>query len=78
MFKFSRPDSSSIERPRLLAAEGVRIFRELWTSPTKKFSREISGRKIAQIQTDEDGTIIRSLYDRWWDAYLKIVAKTQN
>lgn len=78
MFKLSRPDSSSIERPRLLAAEGVRIFRELWTSPTKKFSREISGRKIAQIQTDEDGTIIRSLYDRWWDAYLKIVAKTQN
>lgn len=68
----------STERPKLLSQEIIRIVKELWTSPTKKISREISRRKIAQIQTDDDGTIIRSLYHKWWDAYLKIVAQTQN
>jgi len=68
----------STERPMLLAQEIIRIVKELWSSPTKKISGNISRRKIAQIRTDDDGTIIRSLYHKWWDAYLKIVAKTQN
>jgi len=69
---------TSIERPRLLAQEGLRIVRDLWSSPTKKISKNISWRKIAQSATDDDGTIVRSLYHRWWAAYLDILAKTQN
>ena len=50
-------------------------MRDLWASETKKVGKDLSWRKIAQSATDDDGTIITSLYHRWWDAYLKTLAK---
>jgi len=64
-----------IERPRELTIETLRIFRDLWTSDTKKVGKDLSWRKIAQSATDDDGTIITSLYRRWWEAYLNTIAK---
>lgn len=70
------PNSSTdVIRPKELLDETLAIFRDLWTSETKKVGKDLSWRKIAQSTTDDDGTIIASLYRRWWEAYLKTLAK---
>ncbi len=65
----------NIQRPNELIEETLKIFRDLWTSDTKKIGKDLSWRKIAQSATDDDGTIITSLYRRWWEAYLNTIAK---
>ena len=77
IIRFAR-SKVSIDRPRLLLQEVLRIVKDLWSSPTKKISKNISWRKIAQSTSDDDGTIIRSLYHRWWAAYLDILSKIEN
>lgn len=67
--------STDSARPKELLDETLAIFRDLWTSETKKVGKDLSWRKIAQTTTDNDGTIIASLYRRWWEAYLKTLAK---
>lgn len=66
---------ANVERPKELQQEMLHIMRDLWASETKKVGKDLSWRKIAQSATDDDGTIITSLYHRWWDAYLKTLAK---
>ena len=68
-------DSEDSKRVRTLTDETLAIFRDLWASETKKVGKDLSWRKIAQSATDDDGTIIASLYRRWWEAYLKTLAK---
>lgn len=52
-----------------------RVVANLQGSKTKTASKTISWRKIAQTATDDQGTMIRSLYHEWWKDYLNIMAK---
>lgn len=52
-----------------------RAVANLQGSKTKTASKTISWRKIAQTATDDQGTMIRSLYHEWWKDYLNIMAK---
>ena len=38
-------------------------------------NKNISWRKIAQSVTEDESTIIRSLYHEWWDRYLNVMAE---
>lgn len=52
-----------------------KIVANLYNPQTKTALDFISWRKIAQSATDDDGTIIRSLYHKWWEQYLNVMAK---
>jgi hypothetical protein len=52
-----------------------RVVANLQGSKTKTAFKSISWRKIAQTATDDQGTMIRSLYHEWWKNYLNIMAK---
>ena len=52
-----------------------RIIANLYSPQTKKAENSISWRKIAQHFSDDDGTMIMSLYRQWWDGYLNTMAK---
>lgn len=52
-----------------------RVVANLQGSNTRTASKNISWRKIAQTATDDQGTMIRSLYHEWWKDYLNIMAK---
>lgn len=52
-----------------------KIIASLNAPEVKKATNLISWRKIAQSATDEQGNMIRSLYHKWWEQYLNIMAK---
>lgn len=52
-----------------------KIVSSLYNPQTKTAGKLISWRKIAQSVTDEESTMIRSLYHKWWEQYLNIMAK---
>jgi hypothetical protein len=52
-----------------------RVVANLQGSKTKTAFKSFSWRKIAQTATDDQGTMIRSLYHEWWKNYLNIMAK---
>ena len=52
-----------------------KIVANLYNPQTKTALDFISWRKIAQSATDDEGTIIRSLYHKWWEQYLNVMAK---
>jgi hypothetical protein len=62
-----------------LAREATSGLREnlarLYATGAKKAMKLISWRKIAQSATDEEGNMIRSLYHKWWEQYLNVMAK---
>jgi hypothetical protein len=49
----------------------LRLSKKVRTASNKN----ISWRKIAQSVTEDESTIIRSLYHEWWDRYLNVMAK---
>jgi hypothetical protein len=58
-----------------LGRETARIISNLFRRETKATFNLISWRKIAQTATDNQGTMIRSLYHEWWEQYLNVMAK---
>ncbi len=58
-----------------LAREARYILAKLYAGQTTKVSNLISARKIAQSESDDGGTIVRTMYHEWWERYLKMMAK---
>jgi hypothetical protein len=52
-----------------------KIVANLYNPQAKTAFNIISWRKIAQSATDDEGTMIRSLYHKWWEQYLNVMAK---
>ena len=66
--------SLRLDNPSLFKEFSEIMFR-LSKRPKTSSDNNISWRKIAQSATDDEGTIIRSLYHEWWDRYLNVMAK---
>jgi hypothetical protein len=67
--------SLSIADNPSLYKEFSEIMLRLSKRPKTSSNKNISWRKIAQSATEDEGTIIRSLYHEWWDRYLNVMAK---
>lgn len=57
-----------------LSKEAFHIVTSLYQKKSMALYKDISQRKIAQSISDDSGTIIRSLYNKWWEAYLSIMS----